>query len=587
MLQEPLPAGWNETDARLLLEDGPVEPPRRGRKTMINRMAGLTVFDPCAGSGEFLLGCVRAIRRGLLGLRCPEHLAHVRRIVEEQMFGQDISPLAVAVARLRLFIAIEESEAAAAEQLPLPNLESKIVCGDTVGTEIESAGQPQLADVDQLVKQRIVDCQALQDDFMRAYRPRDKQRLRRKRREAGIALVDALRIAGNTEGSLHAFARHDYLDHDNDRPVATDPRWTFGKAADGFDIVIGNPPYVRVRDMGEKASNIKRQAQRNGYRPFDDIYTLFCEAALELSHPSHGVVSLVVPLSLSFAQKKAHIRGSYTRECRRIALRHQDNRPDTTFGNSPVKHAENRQRTTIVTGTRGKGDCQLLTSGLGRWSSNERPRYFQQRQYVRWDTDRALARLDVGLAGQWPRLCTQEASRIIVAIAERGNTPSWAGSADIGIPKTAMYFVTAAPSGLLKRGEYLLPCSSSEVNSLLAVLNSGIAYLWWKAWGDGFHVKAATFTSMPDVRGLVDQSELNRLGARIKRILHDRGRRDVRQSGTSGGRLTENVNLWRTAPGVLHDVDLLLLAGLGLTADRFHQALSLERSNSILINRRS
>ena len=79
---------------------------------------------------------------------------------------------------------------------------------------------------------------------------------------------------------------------------------------------------------------------------------------------------------------------------------------------------------------------------------------------------------------------------------------AWRGTAGIGLPKTAMYFVTAAPAGLLDRDEEALACDKHDVDSLLAVLNSSVAYLWWKAWGDGFHVKAATYTAMPDLRSL-------------------------------------------------------------------------------------
>lgn len=423
---------------------------------------------------------------------------------------------------------------------------------------------------------------------MSAHQPRRKQALRRKRREAGKALAEALASAGNTEGSLHAFALHDYLNHDNDRSAATDPRWTFGKAADGFDIVIGNPPYVRPREMGEsKAAVVKRQARRNGYHSFDDLFALFCEAALELSHPNRGVISLVVPLSLSFAARKSHIRDSYFNGCRSIALRHQDNRPDTTFGNSPVMHAENRQRTTVITAVRGKGKCKLLTSGLGRWFRNERPRYFQQRQYVGWNMVSVRGRLNADLAGQRPRLCTREAAEIIVAVAKLGSGASWTGTASIGMPKSAMYFVTVAPAGWLNRRESHLWCTRRDVNVALAVLNSGIAYLWWKAWGDGFDVKVRTFSQMPNIAGFVDRAELSSLGTRIRRTLRD-GERDMRQSGTGGGRLTENVNLWEAVPDVLHDVDSRLLAGLGFDdVDRYLQVLALERSNSVLTMDRS
>ena len=591
LLQEPLPDGWREAHVRQLFDNAPSGLPTKGRAAMTRRLAGLTFFDPSVGSGEFVLGCVRAVRRGLLALKrtaAEPDEAHVRRIVENQMFAQDINPLAVAVARLRLFMAIEEAEGGQDGERPLPNLEAKIVCADTIGTEIRAAGQAQLADSDADLQRRIVECQALQDEFMFAHQSRRKQTIRDKRRKAGQALADALALAGNTDGSLHAFALHDYLNHENEEPVAADPRWTFGRARDGFDVVFGNPPYVRptAKNMGEaKVARLKAQAKRNGYHAFDDIYALFCEVALELTKPN-GVVSLVVPLSLSFAAKKAHLRESYLDKCARIALRHQDNRPDTTFGSSPVEHAENRQRTTIITAARGEGPCDLLTSGLGRWPASARCRYFQQRQYVSWDATSIARRLGAGMAGQWPRLCTPEAAEIVRAVATKADARRWTGAAAIGFPKTAMYFVTVAPAGLLGRGETVLRCASEDVAPRLAVLNSGVAHLWWKAWDDGFHVKAEALAAMADMGEIVDARKLGRLGTRIHDVLRT-AERDLRQSGTGGGRLTENIDLWKAAPGVLREVDELLLRGLGFDdVERYQRALALERSNNSMPNPR-
>ena len=582
LLQEPLPDGWATADMRRLFDDDPGHLPRKGRKALADRLAALTFFDPCVGSGEFALGCIRVVRRGLLALSPGDERAKVRSIVERQVFAQDVNPLAVAVARLRAFMAIEHDEADDDGEHPLPNLEAKIVCADTLGTEIRSAGAAQMADLDPVVERLLAECQAEHDKYMAAHQPSVKRAVAAKRRRLGDALAGALRRTGGTGGSLEAFALHDYLNHENDKPAAADPRWTFGQAQHGFDVVIGNPPYVQATParMGgkEKVAALKARTKRNGYHAFDDLYVPFCQAALELTRPDVGVVSLVVPLSISFADAKAHIREAFVRQCRAIALRHQDNRPDKTFGESPVEHAENRQRTTIVTASRGGGDCEVLTSGLGRWFSADRSRYFQQRRYVGWNAASARGKLGSGLAGQWPKLCIQEAAEVVAAVTKRGASPQWSGAAAIGMPKSAMYFVTAAPAGLLARGEETIACDRSGVASALAVLNAGIAYLWWKAWGDGFHVKASTFAAMPDIRHLAERKELDALGGALLEVMRRGGQ--MIQSGTSGGRQTESVNLWESAPETLHAIDEVLLRGLGFedTAP-YHAALTLERSN--------
>ena len=516
--RDAIPADWTTDQVRRLFDSDyeafPIADEKR--KALANALARLTVFDPSVGAGEFLLGSLRAIRRGLTNLGM-ESLAEPRRIVEDQLFAQDINPLAVDVARLRTIIAIEESESNDTSR-PLPDVEAKIVCGDTIGTEIRTFGQRHIAETD--------------------------------------------------------------------LSMATDPRRTLGTAvANGFDIVIGNPPYVRAQSQAigeERLIELRNQAKRNGYRDFDDIYMLFCEASLELSHPINGVVVLVVPLSISFSAKKLHIRNAFTEKCERIYLRHQDNRPDKTFGDSPVKNAESRQRTTIVIGVRGTGECRIYTSGLGRWLNNERSRYFAQRNYVRWQPSRIRTKLNSDLVGQWPRLCTPEAVVIVTEMARRGTIPKWHGAKAIGFPKTARYYVTVAQAGTFDRDESVLSCSERNVESLIAVLNSGIAHLWWKAWDDGFHVKPKLFESMPDIRSLVDRRRLGTLGERIARELVG-GKTDTRQSGTAGGRLTENMNLWNNIPDVLNEVDGLLLRGLGIKdVDRFQRALDLERSRTVV-----
>ena len=136
------------------------------------------------------------------------------------------------------------------------------------------------------------------------------------------------------------------------------------------------------------------------------------------------------------------------------------------------------------------------------------------------------------------------------------------------------------PAGVLARGEQTLACPKGDIAPFLAIFNSGIAYLWWKAWGDGFHVKSSTYAALPDLRS-IGGDRLASLGEQLRNKL-EIAERDMRQSGTSGGRETENVNLWRTAPDVLASIDDLILDGLGLQGEEYRAALAAERSSNIL-----
>ena len=86
--------------------------------------------------------------------------------------------------------------------------------------------------------------------------------------------------------------------------------------------------------------------------PFSSSRSLSFLAPLA-AKPTHGTVCLVVPLSVSFARQKSELREAFDAACCRIAVRHQDNTPDSTFGHSPVVQKRNRQRATIILAVKG------------------------------------------------------------------------------------------------------------------------------------------------------------------------------------------------------------------------------------------
>ena len=60
-----------------------------------------------------------------------------------------------------------------------------------------------------------------------------------------------------------------------------DPEWMFG-ISDGFDIVIGNPPYVQLQKSGGKLAKLYEEQKFNTFARKGDIYSLFYEKAHQL-----------------------------------------------------------------------------------------------------------------------------------------------------------------------------------------------------------------------------------------------------------------------------------------------------------------
>ena len=193
----------------------------------------------------------------------------------------------------------------------------------------------------------------IQEQWQSAHDETSKTALRQQHKNARRALSNA--IPGRmVNPETAAFAEHALLDPDAP-PAQTDPRLLFYHPdRKGFDIVIGNPPYESVnkdlqalpnasksekKDLGSRRQARRRHLAANKrYRTTagGDLYNLVAEAALTLTQPDGGVVTLVVPLSLCFGQDQHPLRQFFAERCSRISLRCQDNRPDKTFHQSPV-----------------------------------------------------------------------------------------------------------------------------------------------------------------------------------------------------------------------------------------------------------
>lgn len=95
-------------------------PPERARLT--RRIKELRIFDPAVGSGEFLFSTLLALQRALRKLE-PDATNPAEDIIKRQLAGQDIHPLAVQIARLRLFIAITAARRSAPpeQMFTMPN----------------------------------------------------------------------------------------------------------------------------------------------------------------------------------------------------------------------------------------------------------------------------------------------------------------------------------------------------------------------------------------------------------------------------------------------------------------------------------
>ncbi len=310
----------------------------------------LRVLDPAVGSGAFLLEALAQIE-AVRGAWFPEEPPLVRRraIVRDCLFGVDQDPMAVRLAELRLWLAlVAEDEAAWNEALPLPNLDQNLRQGDSLLSPLDLASPSHASGNTarlQAVAERRVEYFAAtgrrKAELARSIRA-DERAIAHASADAAITSLTARLADAASAAGRDLFGRRAGRDEAGARRVTAWRRRRrelielrrrlssedalpffsfdvhFGGilAQGGFDLVIGNPPWVRgervspgTRAMLERRYRSFRAAApgRRGFSHLPDLSVAFVERALQLVRP-HGVVGFVLPAKLLRAGYAAPLR---------------------------------------------------------------------------------------------------------------------------------------------------------------------------------------------------------------------------------------------------------------------------------------
>ncbi|HUQ84118.1 MAG TPA: N-6 DNA methylase [Gemmatimonadaceae bacterium] len=329
------------------------------------RLSSLRLLDPACGSGAFL---VHALER-LAGLHAAlgdlRPVAELRRAtLTRSIFGVDINPTAVWLCQLRLWlsIVIESSARDPSQVAPLPNLDRHVRIGDALSGS--DAGAVRVSGGGQIAR--------LRTRYARAVGTRKRtlaRALDRAERQASIATLDR-RIAAMTDSRRDvllsarsrdlfggratvgastraaldelrtdlkaARARRRTLVAGGALPFSFVTHFADVASAGGFDVIIGNPPWVRVhRIPAEMRASLRRDyasyrgaAWRDGaagaragigFAGQVDLAALFIERSLAVAAPN-GVVALLVPSKLWRSLAGGGIRRLLTDDHRLLGL---------------------------------------------------------------------------------------------------------------------------------------------------------------------------------------------------------------------------------------------------------------------------
>jgi len=150
----------------------------------------------------------------------------------------------------------------------------------------------------------------------------------------------------------------------------------------GFDVIIGNPPYVEYTKKNKEGKKISDLYKLTGYSTIDcnNLYVFFIERISKICK-RNSYWSFIVPLSISSAQKMLVARNLITNNSKNVWTSHYAWRPSKLFDGA------NMLLTIMI--SQGKiqkednTDCSLYTTRFYKWYSEERESLFPSISYVR------------------------------------------------------------------------------------------------------------------------------------------------------------------------------------------------------------
>ena len=270
------------------------------REQVDEALKDVKICDPAIGSGAFPMGLLKELfqcRTAIEGISQHQAAEIKKHIIQKNIYGVDIERGAVDIARLRFWLALivdEETPQA------LPNLDFKIMQGNSLLEQYKSV------DLSTMTEKKADESGMLSifDDMIDVYR-RDLRKMldeyynctdHHKKQDLRACIIDNVKQQLREQSIDLDFGILDLSGNDQFFLWHT---WFYDVFSQGgFDIVIGNPPYVFARNSEEKG--MRQEDKEIYYKKFTlakyqiNLYHLFVEQGVNLLN-SKGAFAYIIP----------------------------------------------------------------------------------------------------------------------------------------------------------------------------------------------------------------------------------------------------------------------------------------------------
>lgn len=588
-------------------------------RAFFKAIQNVSVLDPTCGSGAFLFAALNILRPLYDAClermdelveeadRDPERhhpqkyrdfretLAEVEQhasreyyitksIIIQNLYGVDIMEEAVEICKLRLFLTLAAELEPGDTPEPLPDIDFNIRAGNTLvgfttmdevrrAAMIDARGNARLpipedmAALDRLEEQAAIAARAFEQ--FRAQQTQlggtvtvaDKAALRSRLRNLSDELDRYLaRLYNIFEEQMQS--TFEYQQRFQSWRASHQPfHWLvdfYGiMQRGGFDVIIGNPPYVEY-------AKVRSTYRVQGYSTevCGNTYPLVAERSFQVTSPL-GRTGLIVPLSLVCTTRMSAIRSMYA--VRDSWLSCYDVRPSLLFEGASqrlcIAISKNKTQNT-------RDEAIHYAGGYRRWFSEERPTLIDLATYTAIssrDGDSSISKFSYVIESQ---ILNKLSGLPLETFVDRKAQP-------LLIHRIVQYFVkcldftplyVSATGDQGKSSDYKeFSFSQSERDSIASLINSSLFYWYWRTHSDGFHCGYNDVYSLPysPMAGTDAGAQLSRIYQELMDAVKATSRKKV-ISTRSGSVLYEEFEIAKTKPK-LDEIDAVLAEYFGMS----------------------
>ncbi|MBV6477750.1 MAG: hypothetical protein HGGPFJEG_00494 [Ignavibacteria bacterium] len=290
----------------LLYSEEVIEITKDEAERIVDALDDIKILDPACGSGAFPIGILqkmllilqkidpdseRWLEKKLDKIDNPvlkkeiklkfknDNLDYIRKLglIQDSIYGVDIQSIAVEISKLRCFLTLVVDENVDDKKenrgiVALPNLEFKFVASNTLIGLPESEGS--LFDESDYMNK----LEELRDEY---FTSSGKRKLEIENEFLQTQEKMARQLAKNRITSGRAIELANWNPFSYESAKWFDPKWMFG-LNEGFDIVIGNPPYVRQEKLDKNYKAILNSIHKEVANGTADLYVYFFSQALRI-----------------------------------------------------------------------------------------------------------------------------------------------------------------------------------------------------------------------------------------------------------------------------------------------------------------